>query len=400
MRLWLVTELFYPEESATSYILTHIANALADQFDLHVICGPAKYGGYQLDGDKQVLHLRPEVHLHRIDADNYDKDNILARVKNQIMISFKLFKSLKNHLQKEDRILLVTNPPLCLVLVSRLAKKRKNPFYLIVNDVFPENTIPAGLVKSEKSFLYRLLKGVFDRAYKRADKLIACGRDMKYVLEEKVKLPHNTELSDKRVVVIENWAELDLVRPVVGEEHSGLVIQFAGNVGRVQGLSHFLDLFHQVGNPHLHFSIWGEGSAKRSLENMVQTEGIQRVAFHPIYLRADQSAVLSEADLALVTLAEGMYGLGVPSKSYNIMAAGKPILFIGDLRSEIAMMVQDHQIGFCFDASDDQGIKSFLSGLDETKMDGLKAMGIKARSLAETLYSEEAIMNKYLKEIE
>ena len=41
-----------------------------------------------------------------------------------------------------------------------------------------------------------------------------------------------------------------------------------------------------------------------------------------------------------------MYGLGVPSKSYNIMASGKPMLFIGDRQSEIALCIEEYSLGW------------------------------------------------------
>ena len=39
-RLWIVTELFPPDETSTSYILGEIANAMAKKYCVGVICGP------------------------------------------------------------------------------------------------------------------------------------------------------------------------------------------------------------------------------------------------------------------------------------------------------------------------------------------------------------------------
>ena len=109
--------------------------------------------------------------------------------------------------------------------------------------------------------------------------------------------------------------------------------------------------------------------------------------------------VLNNCDLAIVTLADGMYGLGVPSKSYNIMAAGKPILFIGDLNSEIAITVKTFDIGYCFDPKDINGIFSFFVSLHEFSRNDLSEKGRKARVVAEKYFSEDIILKKFLKEI-
>ena len=67
-KLWIVTEVFYPDETATSYILTRIAEHLNACFDVHVICGPLDVivvrlldiykGIYILFGIMDVLGIR------------------------------------------------------------------------------------------------------------------------------------------------------------------------------------------------------------------------------------------------------------------------------------------------------------------------------------------------------
>jgi len=42
-KIWIVTELFYPEETAVAYIFTRIADHLSEKYDVRVICGPAFY---------------------------------------------------------------------------------------------------------------------------------------------------------------------------------------------------------------------------------------------------------------------------------------------------------------------------------------------------------------------
>ena len=96
--------------------------------------------------------------------------------------------------------------------------------------------------------------------------------------------------------------------------------------------------------------------------------------------------VLAACDIALVTLQEGMYGLGVPSKTYNILASGRPILFLGPKDSEIDLLVREKGIGYC----------GWPEQWDRTV---LVEMGKKARVLAETEYSESVILNRFLKAI-
>ena len=108
-----------------------------------------------------------------------------------------------------------------------------------------------------------------------------------------------------------------------------------------------------------------------------------RVFFHGPYFRSQQNEVLAACHIAIVTLQEGMYGLGVPSKTYNILASGRPVLYFGPKDSEIDLLVREHGIGFC-------------GWPDKWDIKELKMMGIKARELAEREYSERTILKKFI----
>ena len=78
------------------------------------------------------------------------------------------------------------------------------------------------------------------------------------------------------------------------------------------------------------------------------------------------------------------------------MAAGKPILFIGDLRSEIALTVKENGLGYCFDTHDREGLLIFLKSLSVAEKTVLVEMGMKSRKICEEKYSKEVILEKFV----
>ena len=108
-----------------------------------------------------------------------------------------------------------------------------------------------------------------------------------------------------------------------------------------------------------------------------------QVFFHGPYYRSQQNEVLAACDIAVVTLQDGMYGLGVPSKTYNILASGRPVLFLGPKDSEIDMLVREKGIGYC----------EWPAMWDKEE---LARMGARAGEVAENEYSETAILNKFI----
>ena len=222
--------------------------------------------------------------------------------------------------------------------------------------------------------MYGMFKRVFDKAYSRGDQLIAIGRDMAEVLEGKVARFQVSGSKCPKIIVIENWADIVGIKPQPFPEGK-IVLQYAGNIGRVQGLDKVIERL----TPDVEFHIYGTGSMEESLKKMNHPQ----VLFHGPYFRSQQNEVLAACDIAVVTLQDGMYGLGVPSKTYNILASGRPVLFLGPKDSEIDLLVRVKGIGYC----------EWPSAWNKQE---LAAMGVRAREVAEKEYSETTILNKFI----
>jgi hypothetical protein len=90
-----------------------------------------------------------------------------------------------------------------------------------------------------------------------------------------------------------------------------------------------------------------------------------------------------------------MYGLAVPSKTYNLLASGKPILYLGPRNSEIYLLVKEHSLGWAFDWSDADLLLKFLNELSFDDLSTFGQFGDNARRLAETTYSEPMQLAKF-----
>lgn len=369
-RLWIVTELFPPDETSTSYILGEIANAMVQKYQVGVICGPEIYDKRKKINKKNSFSLDKSIIVYRANGADLDKNTTKGKALSFLLMSKRMISLVKQHVRKDDKVLMVTNPAPLVVLMSRLKKKVGCELNILVHDVFPENTKPAGL----KLPLYGMIKHVFDKAYSRADQLIALGRDMKDVLEKKVL---NSSENIPKITIIENWADINGIKSQ-SMPQGKIVLEYAGNIGRVQGLDKVIEQLPES----VDFHIYGTGSMEETLKKMNHP----RVFFHGPYFRSQQNEVLAACHIALVTLQEGMYGLGVPSKTYNILASGRPILFFGPKNSEIDLLVREKRIGYC-------------GWPEKWDKDELVEMGERARELAIKEYSEETILNKFIKAI-
>lgn len=382
--LWIISELFPPEETSTGYIMGEIANTMTSKYNVKVICGPEIY-----DKTKPTNYnykLNDSIEVIRVEGVKENKRDTLSRIKKFIYISHQIYNEAKKRIKVGDNVLMVSNPFPLIILMANLRRKRNFKFSMLVHDVFPESLFSD--INLSKPVL-SVLSWIFNKSYSTTDHLIVLGRDMLEIMQNKVK-------KDNKISIIENWADSDNIKPIYmrSEQSKNIVIQYAGNIGKSQGVTNFIDLLHEANSQNIIFDIWGTGSALDEVRGKrIEYEMEDKILLNGSYSRNQQNKVLCRCDIALVTLIEGMYGLGVPSKSYNILAAGRPILFIGERNSEIWLMIEENNVGFCFEPKDKYGIIQFLKGINDIN---LTNMGKTARFLAENKYSKKQILNKFL----
>ena len=391
--LWIISELFPPEETSTGYIMGEIANAMTKKYNVKVICGPEFYDVKKKGVSSNLQSIDDSIELMRVAPVKENKGNKLSRIKKFLLMSWQLYKVARKRINKEDHVLMVSNPFPLIVLMGYLRRKRGFNLAMLVHDVFPEGLYTEMNIPS---WAYSVTERIFNKAYSSVDALISIGRDMNDILEKKCY----GQKHQPKIVTIENWGDVETIKPKERKNDGFIKVQYAGNIGNAQGVGDLVEQLYEAGNKSVYFAIWGTGSAEERIKTRVKELSLEdQVKFYGPYSRNQQIEVLNDSDLSLVTLVKGMYGLGVPSKTYNILAAGKPILYIGEKGTEIWRTVEENEIGFCFEPDDNDGIISFLQSLSMRDLSKLRDMGRKARLLAERKYSKQMILHKFAEEI-
>jgi len=388
---WIISQLFYPDETSTGYVMTKIAETLTDIGQVNVICGASDYQSKYLNSKEK---LNEKINIIRVQTPNLNKNKLINRVFVFFYFTTKVFFNILSRVKKNETIILVTNPPTLLFVVGLLKKVFKFNLIIILQDIFPENAAASGILK-KKSVLYNSILYFVNFGYKQADRLVACGEDMaKYFTTKGIDY--------HKISVIPNWADHEIIFPCVNIDRNEyfnidlkdkIVIEFAGNIGRVQGLESFLNLFEKTNNDKLILIIIGDGAHKKIIEQHIQDKNIRNVFLFNSKPRKEQNSFLNSCDIGLVTLCQGMYGLGVPSKVYNIMSAGKPILFIGDKHSEIDNYISKDNVGWSFDWSEEKNIIEFLNNIGH--INNFDKIGQTARSFVLNNFTQEKVLSQY-----
>lgn len=397
--LWVLTEPYYPEETSTGYYLTRIAEGLADVFNVKVLCGQPNYSARSIDAPKHEIHKNVEI--FRAAGTRLNKNVILLRLVNMATLGTSIFFKALLHFRAGDRILVVTTPPSLPFIAAVASLYRGASYALLIHDNYPEILVAAGKTH-ENSFLTKFMDFWNRWLYKYASKIIVVGRDMReLVLAKSAGL-------DVPVVTIPNWAELESVQPEPRGDNELLkqlglsgkfVFLYAGNMGHPNDLESIIRCAEMLNeHPSIHFIFLGTGVKKAWLESEVQEKELTNVTILGPRPRTEQIIFLNACDVALVSLVDKMWGVSMPSRTYNILAAGKPILALTDINSELARVVKEDEIGWVVRPGDPEALlRAVFEIYDSREM--LEKMGERARGAALSKYSVEIALQKYRNEL-
>jgi glycosyltransferase involved in cell wall biosynthesis len=126
-----------------------------------------------------------------------------------------------------------------------------------------------------------------------------------------------------------------------------VVFMYSGNLGRVHDYQTLLDLATELrGDANVAFLFVGQGHGLSRLREEAARRGLTNLAFKPLQPRDRLGALLAVGDVHIVTLAPGMGQFVLPSKLYGVLAAGRPVIFVGGEDSEVASIVAGQGCGF------------------------------------------------------
>ncbi|MBA7680579.1 hypothetical protein ES703_88900 [subsurface metagenome] len=144
----------------------------------------------------------------------------------------------------------------------------------------------------------------------------------------------------------------------------------------------------------MNFAFVGEGLCKNDLESKATELNLSNVQFFPFQLQKDLPYLWASADVSVVALDPDKSEASIPSKVYNIMAIGRPILGLMNPESETASIINKAECGIVVDPRDKDGVKDAIFRLKND--DGLrKKLGENGRKEALKKYSKEVVLKKY-----
>ncbi|HYM23134.1 MAG TPA: glycosyltransferase family 4 protein [Vicinamibacterales bacterium] len=388
-RLWIVSELYYPEETSTGYVMTALAESLAAHYPVSVLCGQPTYSARGLRAPS--VETRRGVVIRRCSGLTLNKDILAFRLANLATLTLSvLLHSLKD-VGRNDLVIVVTNPPALPFLMLAACRVKGARCVLLIHDVYPDAPIAAGLLRP-RGVVARVWARATAFLYRHVSHICVIGRDMAALVATKMGAVHHPP-----VTIIANWAEETVLRPVAPGPNALLrelglldkfVVQYCGNLGRVHDIESLVEAARVLreSDPDVHFVFIGAGAKKAWLMSEIERIGLDNLTVLPPKPRSEEDVFLRGCDVAIMAMVPGMAGVGVPSRLYNIMAAGKPVIAAVDERSEPAIVIQEERIGWVIAPGDPAGIVAAIRSARADRA-RLREMSVRAAMGAQEKYT-------------
>ena len=400
MKVMFVNRFFFPDESATSQLLSDLAFHLAQRgLEVHVVTS-------RLDRVEPTRHYRSQeriggVTVHRVWSSGIGRNSLVARAIDYLTFYLSALAVLLRHLSRGDVVVAKTDPPLISVVAALACKARGARLVNWLQDLFPEVARAAG-VRFVRGPVGRLMKAWRDWSLREASVNVAIGEQMGRYLAPVDTATHS-------LAVIHNWADGDALRPMAEgasllRREWGLegrvVFMYSGNLGRVHDYQTLLDAATELrDDATVVFLFVGQGHGLRRLRAEASRRGLTNLAFRPPQPRDRLGALLAVGDVHIVTLAPGMGPFVVPSKLYGVLAAGRPVVFVGGVDGEIPAMLDEQGSGFAVRSGAVQALTPIIRRLaGDAQL--RQRLGANARHAFEQRFSRPAAFEAWQRVIE
>jgi glycosyltransferase involved in cell wall biosynthesis len=395
VRIIFANRYFYPDQSATSRVVSSVAFGLAKRgFDVAVIASRDIHN--RRDIVLPTEEVVSGVTIRRLSTTRFGRQNLLGRGFDYLLFHVVAFFWILANVSVGDIAVVCTDPPL-LSVTSGWALRMKNA--IMVNwimDLFPETAIELGYFGRFKR-LARLTLALRNASLRTPGICICPTQTMAdYILRQ--------GLPEDRVVVSHHWSDGEEIRPVEPEQNSlrstwgldgAFVVGYSGNFGRAHEFETMLGAADQLRtDDKIRFLMIGGGHQHRAVIAKARRDDLRNVLFRPLQPIERLSESLGAADVHVVSLLPQLEHCVIPSKFYGILAAGRPTIFIGDADGEVARVIAKSGCGLHVAIGDTDALTQAIQYLSENP-EVCQSMGLRARQLLASDYPRDGAIDAW-----
>ena len=333
-----VSQHYPPDPSTTAAIMATISERVAQGAEVVVLSGTAGSAAAASSGKPAIVEIRNWMP---------GKAALLKRALAELLFTMRMFAALLVKLRRGDVAITVPAPFMLPYAFAAAAKLKGAKSVLIMHDLYPDVLIMAGMLKPQ-SMLAKAMRALNALMFRALDAVVVIGRDT-----EKLLLRYGGMTSDK-IRFIPNWATLERgVRAVTPDNpyrrplSARFVVGLSGNLGFTHDPVIVFEAARLLRNDtDIHFLLSGWGVGFDQLKAMQAEAKLANVTLVDRVEDEQLEAFLSAADVWIIPYRRNVAGVSVPSRFYNLLAIGRPVILVSEPDAEAALTVTEHDVGW------------------------------------------------------
>lgn len=358
MRILQLAGYFFPEKAASIYLEENRYEAFSNAGFKTIVYAARPQRGLTEEEYQEYKHKKLEmmynggVEVHRFAMYREGKNAILRALRYFLISAVQFWKGI--WAKDIDLIYVASTPPTQGALAALVKKFKRVPFVYNLQDIFPDSLAGTGLAKKDGT-LWKIGRAIENFTYRNADKIIVISQDFKKNIMAK-------GVPEDKIVVVYNWVDQNAVKDIPRSENklfamydldpSKFYITYNGNIGLTQNMDMLLEVAKSLeANDNIRFVLVGNGAYLEQVKHIVKEREIDNVYLLPFQPYEDISHVFSLGDVSLVISKPGVGENSVPSKTWSIMSASRPVLANFD-ENELKTIIEDNNCGIFTKAGD------------------------------------------------
>jgi glycosyltransferase involved in cell wall biosynthesis len=329
MNILILSQYYHPDITAAAFRIKETADILASYgYNITVITAkPHRVKSIKSDNihDGSIKTLRLPI----IEYQGKGKINYIVHYLSLMIMA--MIVSIFRAIPKYD-VVIASSPPLFVGAAGYLASTIKSAKFIFdVRDIWPDSAVAAGQLK-KNGLLYKFGKMLEEWLYRQANLITCVSKPMaeyisNYTNKKKVIVIYNGV--PQKYLVTHSIGLKDKRRKICFQENK-INIVYLGNLGRVQGLHLLIDVAKRLKTelPDVMFYLIGDGVEKKNLTMLTKKASLKNIIIMDAVPKDDALAIARESSALFFQLKDdSSMEKTVPSKLFDYMTAGKPILF-------------------------------------------------------------------------
>lgn len=369
---------------------------------VHVVCQREKRTGLSTE-----MNVEHGIKVLRVRTGNITKTNMIEKGISTLLIGWQYKRAINKYYGNiKFDLVLYSTPPITISNTVSFIKKRDNACtYLMLKDIFPQNAIDIGLLRSTgwKALVYKYFRRKEKQLYLLSD-YIGCMSEanVKYILKHNIYLDKNSiEVCPNTINPIEKRIkDKELMKTKFNLPTDKITFVYGGNFGKPQNVDYIIEVLkNNEKNNDIHFVMVGSGTDFYKIRDYKMQASKGYITVLDNLNKNEYDELLDACDIGLIFLDHRFTIPNFPSRLLDYMNHELPVFASTDKNTDVGQVIIEGNFGWWCESNDSRLFQEVIGEILQEKRKFNKK-GKNAKLYLEQNYRTEIAYDQIMRHFE